>query len=240
MINLKKRISLAIKERIMRHYLIPFSRFGVEPGLVEFLRPSGPINYVDVGASSGFFAEAIQRQYGVERGVLIEPQPARCEELRAGFKAPCFSVHQCALSDQETACEMEVLNFDYSSSILSPRRDLVNVSTVLDLGVRERIACRVTTLDILLREACWSGPIDLLKIDVQGAELMVLRGAEKTLSTVRFVLTEISFKPLYEGSAVFSQVYDLLTARGFGLIALKEGFRGHDGELLQGDALFTA
>jgi hypothetical protein len=52
-------------------------------------------------------------------------------------------------------------------------------------------------------------------------------------------MTEVSFSPLYEGSCVFGQVYDFLHARGFRLLALEEGFRGQDGELLQCDALFN-
>jgi len=134
---------------------------------------------------------------------------------------------------------MEVLNYDYSSSILPVRRDLPNVTAVLDLGVRERIECRATTLDVVMREAQWDSEVDLLKIDVQGAELMTLRGAEQTLRRVRFLLAEVSFTPLYEGSCVFGQVYDFLYARGYRLLSLQEGFRGHNGELLQGDALFS-
>jgi len=233
-----RHLSLAIKERVLRHYGIPFSRDGVDPGLVRFLRASGPVSYVDVGASVGSVARSVDAHYGVRRGILVEPQPARCLELTRRFPGPQFSVHQCALSDQETTCEMEVLEWDYSSSILPVRRDLPNVSTVLDLSIRERINCRVTTLDTIMIEAQLAENVDLLKIDVQGAELLVLHGAEQTLPRVRFVLTEVSFTPLYEGSCVLAEVYDLLSARGFRLLSLQEGFRGTDGELLQCDALF--
>lgn len=71
---------------------------------------------------------------------------------------------------------------------------------VLDLSVREKINCRVTTLDTLMTEAGWVGSVDLLKIDVQGAELLALRGAEQTLPHVRVILTEVSFTSLYERS----------------------------------------
>jgi hypothetical protein len=70
----------------------------------------------------------------------------------------------------------------------------------------------------------WQADVDLLKPDVQGAELLVLRGAEQTLPHVRFV---------------FREVDDFLCARGFRLLSLREGFRGTDGELFEGDALFV-
>ena len=109
----------------------------------------------------------------------------------------------------------------------------------LDLGLRERIRCRVRTLDDLLLEVDWTEAIDLLKVDVQGAELLVLRGAERTLPRVRMVFVEVSFRPLYEGAAVFEEVYALLRENGLRMLSMEEGFRGTDGELLQADALFS-
>jgi hypothetical protein len=133
---------------------------------------------------------------------------------------------------------MEVLNSGSSSSILPVRRDLPSVAEALDLGVREKIECRVTTLDELLAGVRQKADVDLLKIDVQGAELMALRGSEQTLQRVRFLLTEVSFTPLYTGSCVFEEVHAFLTARGFRLLSLQEVFRGRREELLQCDALY--
>jgi FkbM family methyltransferase len=239
MTSIRQYVSLAVRERLFRRWGIPFSRYGVDPGVVQFLLATGPISYVDVGASSGWVAEAIDKHYGVRRGILIEPQPARCAELRRRFADPRFSVHQCAVADQARICEMEVLEWDYSSSILPVKRDLLNMAEEIDLAVREKIKCRVATLDSVMTEAQWKENVDLLKIDVQGAELMALRGAEQTLPHVHMIYTEVSFTPLYEGSSIFSEVYDFLCARGFRLLSLREGFRGKDRELLQGDAVFA-
>jgi len=68
---------------------------------------------------------------------------------------------------------------------------------------------------------------------------MVLRGAETSLPSVRMVLSEVSFRPLYEGSAVFADVYDFLRERGFHMVSMEDAFRGTDGELLQADVLFS-
>ena len=205
---------------------------------MRFLRHSGPINYVDVGASVGDVAGSVDTHFGIGRGLFVEPQPERCQQLVERFPAPRFSVHQCALSDRSETCTMDVLNWHYSSSLLPVRRDLPNVSTLLDLDVRQKIECQLTTLDQLMAEHWKDGVIDLMKIDVQGAELMVLRGAAKTLKRVRFVLTEVSFIPMYEASCGFEELHGFLREHGFRLLAMEEGFRGKDGELLQCDALF--
>lgn len=236
--SILERLSLAVRERLLRRWGIPFNPYRVESGIVEFLPVGAPIVYVDVGASAGTFAHNIEQHYGIRRGVFIEPQPDRCAELRAKFPGPQYSVYQYALGDESKTCEMDVLRWDYSSSLLPVKRDLPNVTALVDLDVREKIDCRVVTLDEVMAEAHWDEPIDLLKVDVQGAELMVFRGAPETLARARFVYAEVSFTPLYEGSCVFSDVYEFLRSRGFRLLALREGFRGKDGELLQGDALF--
>jgi len=90
-----------------------------------------------------------------------------------------------------------------------------------------------------MTEARCEENVDLLKIDIQGAELMALGGAERTLLGVRFEFIEVSFTQLYQGSCIFAEVYDFLRERGFRLLSFKEGFPGKDSELLQGDALFA-
>jgi Methyltransferase FkbM domain len=56
---------------------------------------------------------------------------------------------------------------------------------------------------------------NILNIDVQGAELMVLRGAERTLAFVDVINVEVSFAELYAGCAQIDEVDDFLEQRGF-------------------------
>lgn len=230
---------MALREKVLRHYLIPSNRHGVPEGLVRALPPSRPISLVDVGAHSGDFTMSIRDHAGLNRALVVEPQPARCKGLLGRLGGKSVEVAECALSDHEGYEELEVLNWDHSSSLLPLLRHDSTIQWGLDLGLRERIRCRVQTLDNLLLEVDWTEPIDLLKLDVQGAEMLVLRGAERTLPRVRMVFVEVSFRPLYQGSAVFTDVYAFLRENGFRMLSMEEGFRGTDGELLQSDALFS-
>jgi FkbM family methyltransferase len=239
MTGLRFLMSGLLKERILARYRIPFSRSGLDGSLVSVLSAAEPVTVVDVGASTGGFLDAVIAYCGVRKAWLIEPQPARCRELEDKYQGRGFTVFAGALSDYDGVAPMDILNFDYSSSLLRPTRDAAG-SAEYDLGVRERIQVPVQTLDGLLAGAALAEPIDLLKIDVQGNELRVLRGARQSLPRTRLIWVEVSFRPLYEGSAVFSEVYDFLHDHGFYLGAIQEGFRGHGGELLQADALFLA
>ena len=232
------RLSGLVKDRALSHYGIPFSPHGLEPGLVPFLDEGVPITLLDVGASSGSFSAAVLAHCGIRRALLVEPQPRRCRELGARFADRRFAIRECAVSDRNGSSNMDILNFDYSSSLLPLLPGVGGAGKLLDLQVREKVEVPVRTLDDLLEEAGWIEPVDLLKIDTQGSELQVLKGAAHSLQRTHLIWTEVSFRPMYEGSAVFPEIHEFLYRQGFRLYSLHEGFRGDDRELLQADALF--
>jgi hypothetical protein len=57
--------------------------------------------------------------------------------------------------------------------------------------------------------------VDYLKVDVQGAELDVLRGATRTLKDALVVQIEVEFVPIYRGQPLFSDIDQFLRAQGF-------------------------
>jgi Methyltransferase FkbM domain len=78
-----------------------------------------------------------------------------------------------------------------------------------------------------------------LKVDVQGAELDVLRGAERILGQAALVEAELSLAPLYEGAPGFDEVIKHLAERGYGVLSLEPVFVDpRDDRLLQVDAIF--
>jgi FkbM family methyltransferase len=218
---------------------IPFSRFGVPIAIMSEIPRTRKITLVDVGASQGTFAASMDRYCGIQKAFLIEPQPKRVEQMKATFNGKPFYFACAAASSEERLMEMEVLNWDFSSSILPVRRDLPAVNASIDLGVREKIQVQASTLDNLCERSNFDGLIDLLKIDVQGAESLVIAGATKTLPRVGLIWMELSLQPLYEGSVTAEGVIRLCNEQGFMVKRLEEGFSSTNGELLQVDALFV-
>jgi hypothetical protein len=62
--------------------------------------------------------------------------------------------------------------------------------------------------------------IDILKIDTQGYDLQVLKGATRLLAgrRVRAVVLEANFVPMYERQATFSELHELLSSHGYRLV----------------------
>ena len=229
---------LRLREKVLGLYGIPFSRFDIAAPLIQQFREGGPINLIDIGASSGNFTDSIEKFCGIKRAILVEPIPKRCEELKLRFTEDRFTIISGAVGDHDGELKMEILNWDYSSSILPVVRSDANVSSELDLGVAETINTRMLTLDRIRAENHFEGTVDLLKVDVQGAEHLVLAGAKTVLPRVKAIWLEVSFRPLYEGSLTFEGIQERCREAGFVLANLVEGFRGANGELLQADALF--
>ncbi len=104
-----------------------------------------------------------------------------------------------------------------------------------NLQVREVEAVRLDTL--VARETL--PPPDLIKIDVQGAELEVLAGAAETLRGVAALVVEVSFLDYNKGGPLAAQVIGAIDRLGFKCADLCEVHRGSGNFVLQLDLLFV-
>jgi len=215
---------------------VPYPKFGIPGEVVASLASARNLSVVDVGAHEGRFTTGLDQLCGIRRAVLCEPNPEKAESLRQRFVGHAFEIFQGAICNHDGEAEFYVANVDAISSLLPIMGTDPNLSAI-DTSYRTKVRVKTRTLNSLLGDLDF-GSVDLLKIDVQGTELLVLEGASKVLTQTARIWVEVSLKPLYDGSALFEDVYRFLVARGFGLWAMEPGFRGSNGELLQLDLLF--
>ena len=79
----------------------------------------------------------------------------------------------------------------------------------------------------------------MMKLDVQGFELNVLRGSENTLKNVDIILIETSFYELYKNQPLFKDIFDFLSDRGFNYFgSFEQLYDERDGKILQADSIF--
>lgn len=192
---------------------------------------------VDVGANTGQFSSAVR---AVLPGVAIyafEPLPDCCTKLTARLGVDGhFTAFQVALGDSDGTTEFRRSSFAKSSSIL--RMTELHRGAFPWTASETLISVPVARLDDYLNKIELK-PNILLKIDVQGYENRVLRGAPRFLDHVSLVIVEVSFQPLYDKQATFEEVHEILVHSGFlyrGVI--DQLLSPIDGTVLQADAIF--
>ena len=171
---------------------------------------------LDVGANVGQYAGWL-RSGGYEgRIISFEANPETTESLRRSAAAdPRWDVVGCALGAQEDRAELFVTVDSLSTSLLAS-------STADTYRFMESAPGRV---DVDVRTLDSFGHTDstvstLLKLDVQGFELEVLKGGPATLAAVAAVECELSLRPLYDGQALIEDVIAHLRSAGFRPICL--------------------
>lgn len=218
-------------------------RFGLE---VSRYRPAGPRRntllerhgietVLDIGANLGQYAQELRRFGYRGRIVSFEPLSAAFESLSAAAgDDPAWECHRIALGDDNTTSTIGVASNLASSSLLPMLEAHHDAAPGVSMTGAETVEVR--TLDSL--GLSLSGPT-LMKLDVQGFEDRVLRGAESILPHVSLIECEVSLEPLYESQLTFLPMLDLLREEGFELLRLEPGIRdgGGKGSVVQFDAI---
>jgi FkbM family methyltransferase len=192
---------------------------------------------IDAGANRGAFIDAFLQLQKPERVVLVEAIPEPALKLQAKYEGdPRISVVGAALSDRDGEARFEINRSEASSSLLpiDPRNsEWFN----RDLNVANSIIVPTLTLATLTdREKLER--VDLLKLDLQGAERLVLTAAAGILDRVAVIYTEVFFEELYAGAWRFWDTNEFLSSHGFKLCGLSNIVHAADGDLLQANATF--
>jgi FkbM family methyltransferase len=192
---------------------------------------------IDVGSNRGQFAVFARHRWPNARVLCFEPLPGPREVLtRVADALGNVRVFPYALSNEAGERRMHVSRSDDSSSFLvaTPRQ----LEAFPDTREVEEQVVEVRRLQDLISEEDVSPPV-LMKVDVQGAELDVLRGASGLLGAVRDILVECSLVELYAGQPLLDDAILFAREQGFRLIGLSAPSRASDGTPLQCDVLFS-
>lgn len=196
-----------------------------------------PRTVIDVGANAGQFAIASAKLFPDVAVHSFEPNPDCAATLQRNVASlKNVQVYPLALGDEKGEAAFHVNSHSHSSSILP----LTGNHREAFPQAREVDTIRVTlsTLDQVFADVELPGPV-LLKLDVQGYEARVLRGAANTLKRIDHVVLEASFKPMYQGEMLFMDM--ALLMRDYGFTFLRPVGLLPDprtGEIIQMDALF--
>jgi FkbM family methyltransferase len=174
-----------------------------------------PLTVVDVGCRWGF-ADTWDELGDRCTIVGFEPDEVECERLSEHYRGrPWVRIVPSALGPVRRAATLYVTREPACSSVYPPIDEVVDRHPRLE---PQRMVRRETIELITLDDWCSENGlerVDLVKLDTQGSELDILRGAKHTLEGVSVVQTEVEFNPMYAGQPLFGDVDRYLRERGF-------------------------
>lgn len=171
-----------------------------------------PTAILHIGAHLAEEAEEYFR-LGDPRVVWVEANPRVIPRIESAIRRYRNQEVICALiTDRDGERRtFNVTNYDgMSSSVFEFDKHVIYSP---DTVFTERIQLETLTVDSLCERMSFQP--DLLCMDIQGAELLALRGAEYTLPSVKWIYAEVSTDTVYAGGAQMKDIDQFLSAYGF-------------------------
>ena len=182
---------IRVAVRLMRDASWIFNPTNLEPevraAFTLILDLFQPTTFWDVGANIGFYSWFVRRHPGVRHVLMFEPDPTNfaliTKTIRKNAITNCQAMN-VALSDQTGEATFLV---DHASGatgsleITSQRENKHSLQHAYELS--ETVTCQTATVDHLIADGAF--PPQLIKIDAEGAEHLILAGANATLAQHR-------------------------------------------------------
>ncbi len=185
---------------------------------------------IDIGASDGRWTRDCLRVFPDAEYFLVDPLDENSDFLHELQQTKSqVKVWHGALGSRPGQLDLYV--HGDQSSFFASEYSQSNRTSIRTVGVR--------TLDSFLEDRTVQQP-DMIKADVQGFEIEVLKGAEKCLENTELLLLELLYRKLYENCPLAHEVISYAGSKGFRIFDICTYVkRPLDGELACSDILFA-
>ena len=195
----------------------------------KLTRYVNPKRVLDIGAHVGNFTTTLNRLTPGCEFIMVEANP-NCEEYLAKTDYPYEII---ALSNQQGKAQLYVEKANSIGTGASLYRE--NTEWYGD-GKYETVEVELDTLDN--RSYFSDELIDLVKLDVQGAELDILNGGRKTIKRSKYVLIETSLLEYNQGAPLIDQIVGKMKEYEFVIEDILEYHKLNTNQIFQMDILF--
>lgn len=198
------------------------------------------INVVlDVGANIGQYGERLRNAGYNKRIISFEPMSNEFKVLKEKCSADSlWECYQIGLGEEYAIMEINISQNSISSSLL-PMLHRHETAAPKSVFINKENVQIKRLNDVVPRIVDFNSSKILLKMDAQGYELSILKGADDILSKVDMIESELSFVPLYEGQPLITDMVNYLDRKDFTLVYVNNGFTHETGHVLQADGLFV-
>jgi FkbM family methyltransferase len=188
----------------------------------------------DVGAAGGETCVLFSKAFPLAQVVGFEPIASTYKKaIAATQQQRNITIHHTALGKEKGSAEINVMSRITASSLLPSHEDAAfNGQKYFEVQEREKIIINV--LDDFLKTG---DRVALIKMDVQGYELEVLKGAVSTLKNTHFILLELQNHEIYVGAPKYFDLDSHLRSANFELFDIIPSIR-EKGQIKEFDALY--
>ncbi|MCW2950711.1 MAG: Methyltransferase, FkbM family [Thermoleophilia bacterium] len=224
--------------RVLQRADVEIGRGSYATRLVHTLHAHRVDTVLDIGANVGQYATLI-RSAGY-RGRIISCEPLSGAYGKLSTRAARddgWTALNTAVGDRAGRALINVSENSFSSSIRPMTTAHLDTAPASRYLTTEEVP--VTTVRSLVESYSVDPARCLLKIDTQGFEGEVLRGAGDLLGRIAAVQLELSFVELYEDQLLFDDLVLRMSSDGYRIQQLEPGISDRAGRLLQVDGLFV-
>lgn len=202
----------------------------------KLIKTSQPVIF-DIGAFDGRTAVKYHKYFPQAVIHSFEPFPASFEKLKANKVNEKHFIQQLALSSENGSANLYVNKLKASNSLLQVDEYATSVNA--SMSVEGIVTVEQQTLDDYCSKNGITS-IDILKADVQGAELKVLQGAKELLQNkaIHLLYLEVEFSQLYKGQPVFDEISSFLRSYGYVFFAFYNASYLRNGKMIAADVIF--
>ena len=195
----------------------------------KLINYSNPKRFLDIGAHTGEFTQNVLRLAPECQVVMVEANP-NCEpylqKLNHGYDI-------LALSNKQGKAELFVEKANMLGTGASLYKE--NTEWYAD-GKFDKVEVELDTLDN--KKYFGYEVIDLIKLDVQGAELDILEGGRKTITRSKYVLIETSLVVYNHGAPMVDAIVPKMKEYGFYMEDILDYLKFNKNQISQMDILF--
>lgn len=209
------------------------------PHLINLFRRYQINTVLDVGAHHGQFSKEL-RENGY-KGVIHSFEPVeqaykKLAHISAGD--PQWHVHKLALGEEITNREINVVGDGSTLSSFLPASDFGR-NYINSLSTPETELVHITTIDEFIHNSHLDDKQTkiFLKMDTQGYDLKVFRGAVSSLEKIIGILSELSMKPLYQGMPMYRDVLQEYENHGYKITGMYPVIRDKDFNVIEMDCV---
>jgi FkbM family methyltransferase len=235
-----------IKQKIGKMFLSKFrtdANSSPYDTLRKIINGEKSITFVDVGANTGQTIDLVKKDFKNTKIYSFEPTPELVKQLSDKYKDDKrVIISENALADFEGEAKFYTSTYSPTNSMLVPDVDLyteIHSDRVDDLKNLKEITVPVTTLNNWYKTNNVTEYLDVIKIDTQGTELQVLKGADELLKDkIKIIVLEVQFVNFYKGSPPYYKIFEFLYENEFNLLDFFNTMRLNKLEIIESDLIF--